>query len=118
MCMETTKSDKLVVIWTSGDKEVATKMVFMYTLNSKLREWWKDVCLVVWGPSTKLLSEDTELQDYLAKIKAAGVELLACKACTDMYGISDDLIKLGIDVKYMGTPLTQFLKEDNKVITF
>ena len=24
-------SDKLVVLWTSGDREVALKMVFMYT---------------------------------------------------------------------------------------
>ena len=28
--------DKLVVVWTSGDREVALKMVFMYTINSKL----------------------------------------------------------------------------------
>ena len=25
--------DSLVVLWTSGDKEVATKMVFMYTIK-------------------------------------------------------------------------------------
>jgi hypothetical protein len=35
--------DKLVVLWTSDDKEVAFKMVFMYTLNAKLRGWWNDV---------------------------------------------------------------------------
>ena len=57
--------DSLVVIWTSGDREVAEKMVFLYTLNSRLREWWKEVTLVVWGPSLKLITEDTELQDYL-----------------------------------------------------
>jgi len=112
------KPEKLIVLWISGDKEVALKMVFMYTLNSKLREWWKDVCLIVWGPSTKLLSEDKELQDYMAKIKNAGVELLACKACTDSYGVSEKLEELGIVVKYMGQPLTKFLKEDYKIITF
>ena len=26
--------DKLVVLWTSGDREVALKMAFMYTFNS------------------------------------------------------------------------------------
>jgi len=112
------KPEKLVVLWTSGDREVALKMVFMYTLNSKLRGWWKDVCLIVWGPSTKLLSEDRELQDYIAKIKKAGVELMACKACTDSYGISERLEQFGIDVRYMGQPLTSFLKEDYKIITF
>ena len=30
-----TKPDKLMVLWTSGDRDVALKMVFMYTLNAK-----------------------------------------------------------------------------------
>ncbi|MBW2077553.1 MAG: DsrE family protein, partial [Deltaproteobacteria bacterium] len=29
------KPDTLVVLWSSGDREVATRMVFMYTLNAK-----------------------------------------------------------------------------------
>ena len=65
------KKDSLIVIWTSGDREVAEKMVFMYTLNSKLKEWWKEVTLIVWGPSAKLITEDIELQDYLEKLKEA-----------------------------------------------
>ena len=28
-------SEKLVIIWTSGDREVALKMAFMYTYNAK-----------------------------------------------------------------------------------
>ena len=66
------KEDKLAVLWTSGDREVALKMVFMYTYNSKLQGWWEDVTLIIWGPSAKLLSMDTEviymgepLTDYL-----------------------------------------------------
>ncbi len=111
-------SDKLVVLWTSGDREVAINMVFMYTLNSKLRKWWEDVCLIVWGPSSKLLAEDTELQDYITKIREAGVDIAACKACADNYGVSGNLEKLGIDVKYIGEPFTQLLKENHKIITF
>lgn len=118
MDTETSKPEKLVVLWTSADKEVATKMVFMYTFNAKRLGWWEAVTLVVWGPSTKLLSEDAELQEHLAKMKEAGVELLACKACADMYGISGKLKELGIEVRYMGEPLTQYLKEGYKVITF
>ncbi|MHB8076425.1 hypothetical protein [Desulfosporosinus fructosivorans] len=47
-------------------------MAFMYTLNSKLKEWWDEVSLIVWGPSAKLLAEDTNLQQYIGKIKDAG----------------------------------------------
>lgn len=115
---KTVNPDKLIVLWTSGDKEVALKMVFMYTLNSKLKKWWKDVTLIVWGPSSKLLSNDIELQEYLAKIREAGVELRACKACSDSYGVSEKLEKLGIEVIHMGEPLTHFIKEDYKIITF
>jgi hypothetical protein len=61
------KQDKLAVLWTSADREVALKMVFMYTYNSKLRGWWDDLTLIIWGPSSKLLSADKELQDYVKK---------------------------------------------------
>lgn len=110
--------NELYVLWTSGDREVALKMVFMYTFNSKSKGWWDDVCLIVWGPSSKLLAEDQELQEYITKMRVAGVEIVACKACADSYGVSDDLENLGIEVKYMGQPLTQILKQNSKLITF
>ncbi|MBC8421339.1 MAG: DsrE family protein [Actinobacteria bacterium] len=93
-------------------------MVFMYTLNSKLRQWWKEVTLIIWGPSAKLISEDIELQDYLKKLKDAGVRLEACITCADMYRVSKKLTTLGVDVKPMGLPLTEYLKEGSAVITF
>lgn len=108
------KPDELVILWTSGDREVALKMAFMYTFNSRRFKWgFKGVTLVVWGPSTKLLVEDKELQEYVAKMKEKGVKLLACKKCADMYGVSDDLRRLGIEVKYMGKPLTDYLRDVN-----
>jgi len=110
--------NELVVLWTSGDREVALKMVFMYTFNSKAKGWWENVCLIVWGPSSKLLTEDKELQDYVGRMIEAGIKVVACKACTDSYGISDAIEKLGIEVKFMGQPLTHILKQNTKLITF
>ena len=109
--------DSVVVLWTSGDRDVALNMVFMYTLNAKRRNWWKDVRLIVWGPSSRLLSEDEDLQDEIWKLGEAGVILEACKACADRYGVSEDLEQLGIDVKYMGVPLTEYLKEGRSVLS-
>ncbi|MDR3601591.1 MAG: DsrE family protein [Desulfosporosinus sp.] len=110
--------NKLVVVWTNGDREVAIRMAFMYTLNSKLKEWWNEVCLIVWGPSAKLLGEDKTLHEYIGKMKAAGVELLACKACSDSYGVSEVLETMGVKVIYMGVGLTEFLKDEaTRVIT-
>ena len=110
--------DKLVVVWTSGDRDVAIKMVYMYTYNAKKHGWWDDITFIVWGASAKLLSEDKELQDYIIKMKDEGIDLKACKACADMYGVSDKLTELGITVKYMGVELTDFIKEGRHVLTF
>jgi len=110
---------KLLVIWSSADRDVAIKMVYMYSYNAKKNGWWDEVRFVVWGPSAKLLSEDAELQDYLKKMKDEGVVLEACKACSDMYGVSEKLAAMGIDVKYMGKPLTGMLKSGEYVsLTF
>ncbi|MDR3598053.1 DsrE family protein [Clostridium sp.] len=114
----TNKQDKLAVLWTSADREVALKMVFMYTYNSKIEGWWDDVTLIIWGPSSKLLSVDIELQDYVKEAQKAGVKFQACKACSDMYEVTEKLEALDIEVIYMGEPLTDYLKNGWQVITF
>lgn len=108
--------DSLVVLWTSADREVALNMVFMYTLNAKKYEWWDEVILIVWGPSASLASKDEEIQSVIGQMKEAGVILEACKACSDQYGVSADLKDIGIDVKYMGMPLTSYLKENRAIL--
>ena len=115
---EKDQPSKLLIIWTSADRDVALKMVYMYAYNAKKNGWWDEVRFVVWGPSSLLLSGDKELQDYIGKMKDEGVILEACKACADMYGVSDKLTSLGIDVKYMGKPLTDMLKSGYVSMTF
>lgn len=113
------EAPNLAIVWTSGDRDVALKMVFMYALNAKRREWAGDVELIVWGPSAKLLSHDVELQEQVAAMQDAGVVLKACKACSDGYGVSDELQALGVNVKYMGVELTDFIASpDWHTITF
>lgn len=114
---EISADDKLVVLWTSGDREVALKMVFMYTYNAKVRGWWEDITLVVWGPSAKLLTEDKELQEYMARIMEAGVTVKACKGCSDQYGVSEKLEELGITVLYIGKELTDYIKEGREMLS-
>ena len=116
--MSKMEKNKLVVLWTSKDREVALKMVFMYTLNAKLRGWWEEINFIVWGPSANLLSQDEELKDHILKMQEVGIKIMACKACSDSYGVSEQLEHLGIDVRYMGEPLTAFLKEEYTTITF
>ena len=108
--------DTLVVLWSGADKETAKKMVFMYSKNAKIRGWWKDVILVIWGPSAQLVAGDGEIRDSIKELAQAGIVLEACKACSDMYGVSGDLEELGVDVKYIGEQFTAYLKEEYTVI--
>ena len=110
--------DKLLVLWTSGDREVAIKMVYMYTYNAKKNGWWGKIRFIIWGPSSKLLSEDEELQQETKKMMEEGIEVFACKACADLYGVSEKIEKMGITVKFVGEDLTSMLKSDWVTITF
>ncbi len=113
----TDNSNKLAVLWTSGNPDVAEKMCFMYTYNAKKQGWFNEVTLIVWGPSAKLLTENKKLQDYVKKMIDAGIKVEACVACANMYGVKDELTAIGIDVKGMGVPLTKYLKEGWKTLT-
>ncbi|MGM0431302.1 MAG: DsrE family protein [Spirochaetota bacterium] len=110
-------SEKLVVLWTSGDREVAQHMVFMYTLNAKKRQWFDEVTLIVWGPSDKLLAEDAELQAGIRNMLDAGVRIECCLRCAENYGVVETLENLGIEVKLMGEPLSEYLKKGYRVLS-
>lgn len=115
---EQSDPSNLLVVWSSGDRDVALNMVFMYTYNAKKNGWWQNIRFLIWGPSSKLLSKDKDLQQGIQKMKEVGVELLACKACSDRYGVSEVLQDMGIEVKYMGVGLTEMLKGGWTTLTF
>lgn len=110
---------RLAVVWTSGDADVAHRMVFMYVYNAQKRGWFDRSLLIVWGPSARLLAGDKDLQAKVKEMIAAGVKVEACQACADMYGVTPALREQGIEVKYMGEPLTRILQDDRwEVMTF
>lgn len=107
----------LYVLWTNDNPITAEKMVFMYTINSLLKGWWEKVTLIVWGAPTKLVSENTDIQEKVKEALEAGVHITACKACADQLGVTDNLEKLGIEVIYWGVPLTEILQNDETLLT-
>jgi hypothetical protein len=111
-------ADTLVVLWSSGDPEVAEKACLMYTNAAKKYSWFKEVILIVWGPSEKLLVENSMLKEKVASMKKEGVIVEACVACSDMYGVTNDLKVCQVDVKGMGVPLTHYLKRGYKIVSF
>ena len=110
---------RLAVVWTSGDPDVAHKMALMYVHASQKRSWFDENLVIVWGPSSRLLAADKELQAKVAAMIDDGVEFQACVACADMYGVAPDLRELGVEVKPMGEPLTRLLQDDGwEVMTY
>ncbi|WP_319590377.1 DsrE family protein [uncultured Draconibacterium sp.] len=114
--MEENKN-KLAVLWTSGDPEVAEKMAFMYTYNAKTQGWFDEVVLIIWGPSAKLTAENKMIQDYIKKMQEAGIKTEACLYCAKMYEVDEKLAELGVDVKGMGVPLSEYLKDGWKTLS-
>jgi len=111
-------NSRLAVVWSSGDPDVAHRVCFMYTDNAKKQKWFDEVVLIVWGPSARLLAGDKDLQAKIKTMQDDGVIVQACQACADSYGVTEQLRKLGIDVKYMGKPLTDFIKTGWHILTF
>jgi hypothetical protein len=109
--------DKLYILWTSGDPITAEKMVLMYALNSKLQGWWKEVTVVIWGASARIVADNKVLQDKVVDLMAAGVKVEACKACADQIEVTATFERLGVEVKYWGQNLTNVLKSNAKLIT-
>ena len=109
---------RLVVLWTSGDPEVAHKVCLMYTHAAGKNKWFDEVRLVVWGPSARLLAADKDLQAKIKTMMGDGIKLEACVACASSYGVSDTLRELGIEVKGMGKPLSNYIQQGWKVLTF
>jgi hypothetical protein len=110
---------RLAVVWTSGDREVAHRMCLMYTHAAKTAKWFDEVLLIVWGPSSPMLAADKDVEAKVKTMMKDGVDVQACVACADSYGVSDDLRAMGIEVKPMGKPLSDLLQSDEwEVISF
>jgi len=106
----------LLLLWVTRDREAALNMALLYAKNSKIHGWWDRVHLLVWGPSAKVLACDLDLQEALAACLEAGVEAFACKACAEGYAVGGQLARLGLEVKYAGEALTEYLKAGWKVL--
>ena len=114
-----TEVNKLMVLWTSDDPMIAERVALMYTGVAKQYGLFEEVSVIIWGPSAKLVAEHKEVQAQLKDMMAKGVSLNACITCANMYGVTDQLKALGINVDIMGAPLTNALKaEDTSVLTF
>ena len=110
--------NKLLIVWSTGEVEVAKKMVLLYGSVILPRAYWDEAHIMIWGPSAKLLAENEELQTMVKTVQETGVKFSCCVVCSDDYGVSNKLVTLGIEMTHTGEKLTESLQNDWKVITF
>ena len=110
--------NKLLMVWSTEEVEVAKKMVLLYSSVILPRGYWDEAHLMIWGPSARALAENEELQVMLNTVQESGVETSACVVCSDDYGVSGKLESLGVKTIHTGEFLTHALQNEWKVVTF
>jgi hypothetical protein len=102
-------SSKLLVIVGTGDREKA-QTALMYAHNAMRRGWFDDIKVVYFGPSEKLVVEDPIIADQAQEIAEAGGSI-ACKYISDRDGVSEKFEKLGVQVEYVGSIVSDLIKD-------
>ena len=103
-------SDKLAVILVSGDAKVL-EMGLMYARNTVKQRWMSDTRLFIFGPSEVTIGTDPDLQGMVREIIEEGTIPIACKWCSDKYGVSDLLSSLGCEIEYVGAPISKAIQD-------
>jgi len=111
-------ADKVFVILSSGDREVALEVGLVYPLNATKKGWMDEVKVILFGPSQKVAANDMEVQGRVKDLLGEGVEVLACKWCADRMGITEKLEATGVKVVYVGSVISDLLKEGWVSLTF
>ncbi len=109
--------DRLNILWTNADETTAELMVFMYAVNSLKGELWKDVRIIIWGATAKLVAENINIQKHIAEAMSEGVQFSACLSCAEKLGVKDIISNLGIELILWGRPLTDIIKSEEKLLT-
>lgn len=110
-------NDKLNILWTNADPITSELMVMMYATNMIKRGAWKNITIIIWGATTKLIAESSHIQKLIAEAAEAGVEFSACQACAERLGVKEKIADLGVDLKFWGAPLTDIIKNKENLIT-
>ncbi len=102
-------NSKIIVIITSAEKGVV-QTALMFAKNTLKYGWLDDVKTILFGPSEQLVANDLELAKDVKELCASG-EGIACKYISDSEGTSEPLAKLGLKIEYVGTIITDLIKE-------
>lgn len=111
------KKNELNVLWTNADPITSEHMVFLYAINAKKKKWFDEVRIIIWGQTAKLAVENEKISNLIKIAIAEGVVVDGCLACARALNVEDELKDLGVNLSYMGQPLTDILKSEAYLLT-
>jgi len=100
---------KLLVMIATGDREKALAGL-MYARNVLKNKWLDDIRVVFFGPSEKLAAHDDKVAWFIKEITDQ-IDCFACKAISDKEGVSEMLEDVGVRVEYVGTVVSNAIRE-------
>lgn len=109
--------NKLHILWTNDNLLTAEHMVLMYALNALKKGLWDEMLVIIWGASSKLVSQNIHIQKLILEAQSAGVKFSACSACAENLGTTQVLADLGVELKGWGIPLTEIVKNKGHLIS-
>lgn len=110
-------SDRLAVILANDNAKVL-EMGLIYARNVVKHGWMNDMKLFLFGPSEVTIATNPDLQQLVEEIISEGTVPQACKWCSDKYGVSEKLSKLGCDVAYIGAPVSEAIQQGYTPMTW
>ncbi len=102
-------NSKLLIILSTAEREKALTGL-MYAKNAIEQNWLDEIQVIFFGPIENLMIEDEEIKEYAESI-ADQTECIACKYLSDRDEISEDIEELGMDLDYVGSIISDYIKE-------
>lgn len=110
-------NQKLTVLWTSGEKDVALKVVLRYIDNALENKTWPSIHLIIWGPSVQLAGDDEAVKHKLENLLERGLKADACIVCAEEYGVTETLEQMGVKVSMVGDDLTHIIQNQQPLLS-
>ena len=103
-------SDKVIIVISTAEKEKVYAGM-MYAVNALKQGWMKDVKLIFFGPSEKLLLSDSKFQDYLNEYLELKGKVAACKFISDNDQTSEKIERMGVRIEPVGEIISNHIKD-------
>jgi len=101
--------DKIIVIISTAEAGVA-RTGMMYAVNALKNCWMSDVKVFFFGPAQELLTHDVELQKLLQTYQEHEKTAVACKYIADRDHNAESTARLGVEVAYVGSMISELIQ--------